>query len=87
MMNTMAMATALRALSRSCLPALGPTHSTRSARSGTVSAPSASRRPLDELVALARELDLDAVVARVQDLRVVRARAELDAGDALDLVA
>jgi hypothetical protein len=34
MMNTIAMATALRALSRSCLPALGPTHSTRSARLG-----------------------------------------------------
>ena len=34
-----------RAASRSCLPAFGPTHSTRSACSGTVSAPSSARRP------------------------------------------
>ena len=45
MMNTIAMATALRALSRSCLPAFGPTHSTRSALSGTTSAPSLVAEP------------------------------------------
>ncbi len=33
-------------------------------------------RPFDELVALALELHLDAVVARVDDLRVRRARAD-----------
>ncbi len=44
MMNTIAIAMAFRALSRSCLPALGPTHSTRSAASGgTASAPSLLR--------------------------------------------
>ena len=77
MMNTIAMATALRALSRSCLPAFGPTHSTRSARSGgTAVGAELVAQPLDELIALAEELDLDPVVARVEDLRVGRARAQ-----------
>ena len=86
-MKTVAMAMALRALSRSCLPALGPTHSTRSVASGgTASTPELVPQPLDELIALAEELDLDPVVARIEHLRVGRARAQRDARHAEDLV-
>ena len=73
-MKTIAIATALRALSRSCLPAFGPTHSTRSACVGDAVGAELGAQPVEELVALALELDLDAVVARVHDLRVVRRR-------------
>ena len=85
MMNTIAMATELRALSRSCLPALGPTHSTRSAAVGDRVGAELGAERAHELVALRLELDLDAVVARVHDLRVRRRLAEVDAGDAADL--
>ncbi len=87
MMKTIAMATAFRALSRSCLPALGPTHSTRRARVGRHGlGPELLAEALDELVALAQELDLDPVIARVEDLRVRRARAQRHARDAQDLL-
>ena len=43
------------------------------------------RRRGDELIALAQQLDLDAVIARVEDLRVGRARAQRRPRDARDL--
>jgi hypothetical protein len=83
MMKTIAMATEFRALSRSCFPAFGPTHSTRLL--GDDARSQLGAEPVHELVPLRLELDLDAVVARVRDLRVRRALAEVHPGDAAEL--
>ena len=84
-MKTIAMATRFtrRCRGAACRPSGRPTR--RGARARGPRRRRARAEAVHELVALGLELDLDAVVALVHDLRVLRAGAELDAGDAREL--
>ena len=84
-MNTMAIATALRALSRSCFPALGPTPlDAQGTVRNRIDAKLASKT-VEELVPLGLQSNFNPVITRIDHVRVGGAGTHAETWDRRDL--